>query len=356
MIRSGNMKKLFSILLTVFLFLAVVDASFGGNDSEPAAQPKLVAISNGISKLNMPVKCGEYTELSGDAAVIKDGDIYRMVCTGLDKDIMGGGIAEATSSDGLNWQGARAGTEKTGLGLVLRGEHGQWDHQLETGYLFKREQTYLLYYSGYPEVGWPTNPGQIGVAVSKNGLHFKRIASHPVVAVTPEYYDANGLYSPVVFDFGANIGMIYTGHAYHTTKVTPGIYLMGALSQDGINWQKTPVPVLSPSETYSFTRNGVGEADLLFSDGFYYLFFTANLGDDEARVIAVARSLSPFGPYTIRPTPVLEGTPDLFDEKGVLAPSVLLENNKLRMWYLTSDGDRHMTGYAEITWPLEGWN
>ena len=102
--------------------------------------------------------------------------------------------------------------------------------------------------------------------------------------------------------------------------------------------------------------NGVAEPEIVKGpDGNYYLFFTANLGDDETRLIAVAKGKSPLGPWNVRKMPVLTASPDLYDRKGVLAPSVILEAKRLRMWYLTSDGDKHMTGYAELPWPITDW-
>jgi len=320
-------------------------------------QSMMVAVPNSVvRKLSGPIKCGEYWEISADPSVLRDGNQFRMFCSSLDKAIKGGGIAQATSPDGVKWTTVPTGSATTGLGLVLRGRKGQWNHQLETANVVKVGNVYHLYYSGYPKVGWPTNPGQIGLATSADGLVFTHAQASPVVPTTPRWYDANGLYSPVVFEHDNRLGMIYAGHNYKTTDVTAGFYLIGAVSDDGVRWEKLGDPVLSPAGDPWFLRNGVAEAELLRGpDGMYYLLFTGALGDDEKRLIGVARSASPFGPYEVRRTPLLEGTEDMFDHKGVLAPSVILDGGTLKMWYLTSDGDKHMTGYAEIPWPLAGW-
>jgi hypothetical protein len=303
------------------------------------------------------VECSEYRDLAGDPAVLKDGNVYRIFTTGLDKVIQGGGISEATSPDGYHWTLAPAGDAATGRGLVLRGRRNTWEHQLETAYAIKHGRTYFLYYCGYPSVGWPTNPGQIGVSTSTDGVHFKRHSTLPILKPAARGYDANGLYSPSVIHDGTRFLMVYAGHCYPNDatppRVTPGIYILGATSPDGLHWLKCEAPVLGPSSQLPSMVNGVGEPALLQADDHqFYLFFTANLGDDEIRHIAVARSVSPFGPWQIRGEPVLVATPGTFDAKGVLAPSVLLEGGLLRLWYLTSDGDAHRTGYTEIPWPL----
>ncbi len=346
------MPKILPFLCACLLILAAHPAF--------ASKASLVQVNKkeNVYKLNQSVKCGEYMDLSGDADVIRDGNTYRMFCTGLDMDIMGGGISQSISNDGMAWKIVTAEKEGPGKYLVLRGRKDTWEQQLETAEITKLNNNYFLYYSGYPAVGWPTNPGQIGVATSKDGIHFMRPSDKPVLAPGADWYDSNGLYSPATLKEGNTLIMVYAGHNYKPNAVSPGgIYVLGATSSDGISWKKSEKPVLSPSENFSFTKNGVAEPDLIKGgDGYYYLFFTGNLGDDEKRLIGVARSKSPFGPYQIRKEPVLTGTKGLYDETGVLAPSTIIENGKLRMWYLTSDGDKHRTGYAEMPWPLKGWN
>jgi len=34
----------------------------------------------------------------------------------------------------------------------------------------------------------------------------------------------------------------------------------------------------------------------------------------------------------------------------------VIEGGLLRLWYLTSDGDIHRTGYTEIPWPIDWGN
>jgi len=320
----------------------------------------LESVSPYLKKLDHPVQCSEFTQLAGDPSVMRDDQKYTIFYTGLDKDAMGGGVGMATSADGTTWTVAASGDEKTGRGLVLRGRPDTWEHQLETASAIKRNDTYFLYYCGYPKVGWPTNPGQIGLATSKDGINFKRVGNDPVLKITPRGYDTSGLYSPSVIHDGTQFVMVYAGHCYPNEKspptVSPGIYLLGATSNDGVKWTKRPEPVLAPAPNPKWLVNGVAEPEIVKArDGRYYLFYTANLGDDETRLIAVAKSKTPFGPWDLRKTPLLTASPHLYDKKGVLAPTVLIEGDKLRMWYLTSDQDKHMTGYAEMPWPIADW-
>ena len=197
----------------------------------------LRVLSSSLKKMDNPVHCSEFTVLAGDPAVIKIDNKYHIFYTGLDKEIMGGGMGMATSDDGIAWTVAAAGDKKMGKGLVLRGRPNTWEHQLETAYPFKHNGTLFLYYCGYPKVGWPTNPGQLGVATSKDGINFKRASSDPILKATPRWYDANGLYSPSVIHDGTQFVMIYAGHCYPNDKsppsVTPGICLSARRARTG---------------------------------------------------------------------------------------------------------------------------
>jgi hypothetical protein len=146
--------------------------------------------------------------------------------------------------------------------------------------------------------------------------------------------------------------MIYTGHCYTNCTDEPGVRLLAAISTDGITWTKVQEPVLSRSTEILWMKDGASEADLIQGpDGAYYLFFTGM--QDDRRVIGVARGASPFGPWEVNPAPIVQPTPESFDEAGTLAPAVIVEAGKARMWYLAlAAGGYPWIGYAESVWPL----
>lgn len=341
--HASTVHKL-SLILIAFL-IAACDAG----DMVQCDQP-------GVMKLSGPVIASAYPDVSGDPAILRDGKIYRLFYTSPNLKRLQGAIGEAVSSDLMNWTPVDTGFDAVGKELVLLGQVGRWNEQLETAFAIKHANTYYLYYCGYPRVGWPTNPGQIGVATSTDGVKFRHRLGKPVLSATQNNYDANGLYSPVVIRYGNKFLMIYAGHCYASNRVTPGIYLLSAASGNGLSWTKNPSPVLSPDPSVDWMMHGVSEPALCrVVDGSFYLFFTANLGDDQKRCIAVGRSKNPRGPYEISKKPILHGTPGWFDQQGVLAPHVIIEQDKLRMWYLTSnfgESEKHSIGYAEMSWPL----
>jgi beta-xylosidase len=72
--------------------------------------------------------------------------------------------------------------------------------------------------------------------------------------------------------------------------------------------------------------------------------------------IAVARSLNYTGPWDVNPQPIVTaGTdPGAFDAGEVVAPSVLIEGNKVRLWFhgVNKNKNAIAIGYAESSWPL----
>ena len=313
-----------------------------------------------LRKLDAPVRAGPFPRTSGDPALLIDNGLYRMYLTSPNLKRMQGGIALSTSTDGQTWNVADTASKEEGPGLVLVGRDGDWDEQLETAYVLKVNDDYYLYYCGYPKVGWPKNPGQIGLAISSDGINFVRASEFPVLAPTPGFFDADGLYSPEVVLREGRFEMIYAGHCYDSSKCPIGIYILGATSKDGRSWTKRKEPVLSPHPALRWTANGVAEPALLKGDELWYMFITGGLGDGEQRVIGVARGPTPFGPWQIRRKPLLTATEGMYDSwgNGVLAPTAVIENGTLRIWYLTSfEGqDIHVIGYAELPWPIDGWD
>lgn len=142
--------------------------------------------------------------------------------------------------------------------------------------------------------------------------------------------------------------MIYTGWALDNH----GYGLFGAISNDGINWQKDEQILISNSDV-SWSIDNPREAELIKTpDGMFYLFFTSDIAHNKS-FIGLARSDHPFGPWEVYPEPIIVKNYD-WEESGLIAPAVLIENNKIRVWYMaeTNNFSNFYIGYAEIKYPI----
>ena len=289
---------------------------------------------------------------AADPSVTREGSLYRMSYTCSEPDSGRCMLCLAESPDGFAWQNI-PGEGATG-GLILQGRDGEWDENLETSHLSKVGEQYRLFYSGYPNAGTPIPgfPGFLGLAQSTDGRTFARASPGPILQPTPGWHDNDAIFSPVLHSAEGTQLLIYTGHCLSGCTDEPGVRLLAATSPDGATWTKVADPVLSRSTEIAWMSEGAAEADLVQGpDGAFYLFFTGLQG--EQRVIGVARGASPLGPWELNAVPIVSPTPGSFDEAGVLAPQVLIEDGKVRMWYLAfAAGGYPWIGYAESVWPL----
>ena len=264
-------------------------------------------------------------------------------------------ICQALSPHGLTWSYAASGDANV-KGRVLPTGAGVWDTAHETSFILKRGANYYLYYVGYIDKGGilASFPSSIGFAYSTDGTNFVVTAS-PIIAGTPRGYDADMITSPSIVDIGGGqLMMLYAGFCYNNCLHATGPTLLGATSTDGLSWTKIATPIIKPTEI-PWSNEGVAESEIVKGpDGFYYLFMTVLQGA-KPHQLAVARSANYTGPWQVNPQPILPaGAVGAFDEGEDLAPSVLIENGKTRMWFhgVNKSKNAIAIGYAEASWPL----
>ena len=79
--------------------------------------------------------------------------------------------------------------------------------------------------------------------------------------------------------------------------------------------------------------------------------------DQYARIRTLAPvHRSPFGPWVVNPLPIVKRPAEQkgFDDVGPIAPSVLIEDGKVRMWFHGFSKRKSIEiGYAQAPWPLK---
>lgn len=306
-----------------------------------------------FDKESNPVWEGALT--AADPDVIRDGDTLRMyysslVIDGNEKLV----LASAKSIDGKQWipsDNNKLGKES----IALDANPGEWDNHLEANAAILDGNNIRMLYCGYEEeadvAGTIVAEGQIGLATSSDRVTFTRHSSEPVLARGGNNAkDANALFSPTILKEGNTYYMLYVG--YCIENCSPAfIGILGATSPDGINWTKLPEPVLSGADKNLSWAEVIKEPDLVKGpDGLFYLFIS---GDHS---IGVARSENILGPYEVYPDPIIQPTLS-WEGSDVIAPSVIIENNKVRIWYMGvkvhDTGADFAIGYAEDDFPLK---
>jgi hypothetical protein len=289
-----------------------------------------------------------------------------------------GGLCQVTSPDGIAWTPGPS-IDPLIEGLIVRGRPGEgWDENMETCSVIREDGGLRLFYSGYPndDAEGQRAPAALGSLRSSDAASFVRDPDAPLLSATPGGRDGDDIFSAVVVTEGATLAAVYVGwcvDGYHDgldCVEGPSVQILGAERDAGGVWTKRAEPVLTPRADVAWMQQGVAEPDLIRGpDGRYYLFFTGGLGAEEPHVTGLAVGPTAFGPWEMSPAPVLSGgAAGEFDACGAFAPSVVIEGDTARMWYLGLDDcdetcpscdyaacgceGRFSIGYAEASWPL----
>lgn len=298
---------------------------------------------------------------AADPSVVRVGDAYRMYHTGYVAEPDRAVIQLAVSGDGVVWdwpEDLEPANEDFPNRVVLDGRPGAWDESVETAHVLRVGGAWRMFYSGN-RLGLDRAVAdyQIGLAVSADGLVWERACDGPVLELRASGPDSGAMTSPSVVAFDGEWYMVYLGWDLDKAGALSGLVLRGAVARDadGKDWERWPGAVLPlPPDGYESLEGAVEPTLIRGSDGLFYLFITA---DDASNVaspssIAVLRSEHPFGPWENCGGPSVEMS-EPWESEEIIAPAVLEDAGKLRMWYhgLTLDdpltGERFRIGYAE---------
>ena len=294
---------------------------------------------------------GQYGWLAGDASVIKEGKKFLMAYTCHDayRKIEGTALCIATSDDGIDWK--HPDKKSKTWGRVAKPSEDDWDRAQETSFLLndKSSHKHLLYYVGYKGDGFFFSGADVGLAISEDGKSFTRLEEPIIRRGKPGSLDSFGITSPSIVQHSGVYHMLYVGWCMENCPSKAITHLMYASSKDGVRWEKHGKLNIDFHDTpFAF---GVAEPEMLLGpDKKWYVFFTSTEG---RHVIGIARSYKLTGPWEIRKEPVFNISSSEFDASGALAPSVLVDGDKVRMWFNGQHKNKINIGYAEAAWPLQ---
>ncbi len=160
------------------------------------------------------------------AAVIKDGNYYKLYYNGVTQSFGRSYIGLATSTDGINWEKSTS--------PVFTGDSIN-EYYLITEAVLKVNNTYYLYYTSAPEYDYYKTV--INLATSTDGINWTKYAGNPVMAPGFSWEGTGVFYPSVIYDQNKFL-MVYE----NSSRSKFGT----AVSEDGKNWtKKSETPAFS---------------------------------------------------------------------------------------------------------------
>jgi predicted GH43/DUF377 family glycosyl hydrolase len=242
-------------------------------------------------------------------SVIRQGDAYYNLYSGFDGKTWHTGLA--VSGDGITWH-------KEGKFLSPDPRTWEGDGIAANGSAVTDETGILYYYQA-------GSPVRIGMARSANGHQWQKNGS-PVLEVGPRgSWDERGVADPYVIRAGRSYYMFYLGMD-RARRQRLGV----AMSDDGVTWYKLRSnPILELGEFGALDENGLGEPAVWISRGYYWMLYTGR-DRGEVRRLGLARSRDGVGWEKL--ASVLAGD-QRWDSKVLCDPTVLLESDRVRVWF-----------------------
>jgi predicted GH43/DUF377 family glycosyl hydrolase len=254
--------------------------------------------------------------------VIRDGPTFKMWYAGG----WPSSIGYATSSDGISW------TKLITNPILVSGNPGDWDEEAVTQpYILRIDNGYRMWFVGAMS-GW-TSP-RIGYATSSDGITWTKYGGNPVLDLDPGSWEETEVATPWVLYDSGTYKMWYTG------QDSTGRYAIGyATSSGGIAWTRCiSNPVLS-GDVGTWDENGVLGGSVLLDGKVYRMWY---FGKDGSGIDRIGYAMSPDGINWTKYSgnPVLDlGNSGVWDDYKVNFPTVILDSDVYKMWYLGEDGE-----------------
>ncbi len=238
--------------------------------------------------------------------------------------------SQATSADGIAWT------------LSAKPEIAPDPHTWEGDYIAANGSALLHNAESFY---WYQAGRQPRIGVWRNGSKLPE----PVLETGPRgSWDERGVADPYVFRAGETFYMYFLGQD-RARRQRLGV----ARSADGIHWQKLRTnPILELGEYGAFDEVGLGEPAVWQSNGSYWMLYTGR-DRQEFRRFGLARSQDGVRWRRVSEAPVFAGN-EPWDSKVVCDPTVLVEGDRIRVWFGGGDVARPdenihgQIGYAEL--------
>ena len=186
-------------------------------------------------------------------------------------------------------------TDWVDQGIILEaGLEGEWDYYLWGGFAFsvlKRRGTYYLYYQGSSDyrtefdetVLWRA----IGLATSRDGIHFSKYTHNPIVTWLPNLYGEEGAVSSGVTLGEHGETFIYYGANTQESSTTVNADVRVACAADGINFIDLGVVLDRNDSSVWGSGDELFVVDAIYDQGTWIIYYIPN-GTPQGGALGVA--------------------------------------------------------------------
>ncbi|HUI87040.1 MAG TPA: hypothetical protein VLY21_07790 [Nitrososphaerales archaeon] len=245
-------------------------------------------------------------------SVLWNGSSFVMLYTGT-QGSTASEIGFATSPDGVSWT-------KYPTPVLNVGPSGSWDASaVAFPSVIWNGSEYLMYYTGFST----TSPSSIGVAFSKDMVHWTEYSGNPILTPGPGIYDNVSLTARSVIYDPPLYKMWYSGRFFNDTHT-----INYATSSDGIHWTKyagNPIMERSTNQD-SYVLGPWGPSVVKLGSEYFAAYETDGL---------ISSATSPDGiHWTASAQPLLLNSNSSSSFDFVIQnPWILLVNSTLYLWY-----------------------
>lgn len=191
---------------------------------------------------------------------------------------------------------------------------------------------YLMYYSIPPEKGNPNSGWNIGIAESKDLIHWEKIGE-----ITPQAdaeYEKKGLCAPGALVKDGQVNLFYQTYGNGKNDA-----ICHAVSDDGIHFRRNPTnPIFRPSGNWNCGR--AIDAEVIKFKNRYFLYFATRDKDYKIQMqgVAIAPENTQFNreDWTLAVDSSILSPQLAWEGKCIEGASIIRKKNKLYMFYAGS--------------------
>lgn len=240
-------------------------------------------------------------------------------------------LAVTFSDDGIHWDEP--------IITLERNPASGWEDDLNRNCVVPVPggEGYLMWYTGQAR-----GKSWIGIAHSKDGIHFERFRNEPVLSPEADFEGESVMNPYVMYEDGKYRMWYAAGETYEPNVICY------AESSDGIHWEKygqNPIFTCAPENEYE--QNRIGSCHVLHEEDGYLMFYIGYRDIHTACVCAARSKDGITGWERMKENPLVVPTEGTWDENSCYKPTVIRgADGVYHLWYNGRRGAEEYIGYA----------